>query len=81
MLLFGGVTLIVLLPIGMLDPPEWVFAIIFVFVWVLVLLLPTLILASRKRRQGYPVVAYTLQAGFSIAQAGLGMLMILGTSV
>ena len=80
-LMFGGVTMIFLLPIGMFDPPEWVFTAIFVVVWVFVLLLPVLFAARRKLQRGHLVVAYVLQTGFSIAQAGLGLLMIVGRNV
>lgn len=81
MLLFGGVTMIFLLPIGLLDPPEWVFVAISAFVWILVLFLPVLVVGSRKRRKVHLAVAFVIQAGFSITQAGLGLLMILGRSV
>ena len=80
-LLFGGVTMIFLLPIGVLDPPEWVIALIFAFVWIVVLFLPVLVLARRERRKAHMALFFILQAGFSIAQAGLGLLMIAGRHV
>ncbi|MFN3192815.1 MAG: hypothetical protein ACE361_20055 [Aureliella sp.] len=80
-LMFGGITLIFLLPLGFFDPPEWTFAAIFSGVWGLVLVLPALLAASERLRKRHLVFVYVIQAGFSIAQAGLGLLMIVGRSV
>lgn len=80
-LMFGGITLIFLLPLGFFDPPEWIFAAIFSGVWGLVLVLPALLAASERLRKRHLVFVYVIQAGFSIAQAGLGMLMIVGRTV
>ena len=80
-LLFGGVTLIFLLPLALVDPPEWVLVVIFIFVWIFVFVLPALLVALGKLRKNNLIVAYVLQAVFSVAQAVLGMLMIVGRSV
>ena len=81
MLLFGGVTLIFLIPLGLFDPPEWAFMVVFAVVWVLVLAAPALLVACGKLTKGNRTVAYVLQGVFSAAQAGLGFLMIVGRGV
>ncbi len=73
--------MILALPLGMLDLPEWFFVAIYGIVWMLALVLPVLLVASRKDWQGSLVVAYMFQAAFSVAQAGLGLLMILGRNI
>jgi hypothetical protein len=81
MLLFGGFTLMCLLPIGMFDPPEWVFAVLIGIVWLLALILPVLFVVRRRHSKGSVVAMLVSQAAFSLAQAGLGLLMIWGKNV
>jgi len=80
-LMLGGLTTIFLLPIGVFDPPNWVFISIAIFVWILVLVIPALIACCWNLTKEHQCLAYILQAGFSIAQAGIGLLMLLGRNV
>ena len=81
MLMFGGVTLILLIPLGILDPPEWVFVMSFAVVWILMLVLPAFLVARQKLTRRSLTVVYDLQAVFSFVQAGLGLMMIVGRRV
>ena len=81
MLLFGGVSVIFLLPVGLLNPPEWVFGVLIGAIWVLVLVLPTILVARRWLRPRGLALMYVLQVAFSLLQAGLGLLMVWGKNV
>jgi uncharacterized membrane protein SirB2 len=80
-LLFGGVTLLFLLPLGLLDPPDWIFSATIGLVWMIVLVLPVVLAASQRVSRKKLVIAFVLQAVFSAMQAGLGLLMLAGRQV
>jgi Flp pilus assembly protein TadB len=80
-LLFGGVTLLFMIPLGLLGPPEWVFSATIGLVWLIVLFLPVVLVASQRLQRRKLLVAYVLQAVFSAIQAGLGLLMLAGRQV
>lgn len=80
-LLLGGVTLLLMLPLGLLDPPELVFGVTIGLVWMTVLVLPVLLAAGARLSRNKLAVAAVLQAVFSATQAGLGLLMLAGRQV
>jgi hypothetical protein len=80
-LLFGGVTLLVMIPVELLGAPEWVFSATISLVWLIVLVLPVVLTASQRFSRKKLVVAYVLQTVFSATQAGLGLLMLAGRQV
>jgi hypothetical protein len=80
-LLLGGVTMLLMLPIGLLDPPEWVMVVTICSVWIIVLALPVLLAAKQRLSKSQLVVALVLQTVFSMAQSGLGLLMLAGRNV
>jgi hypothetical protein len=77
-LLFGGVTLLFMIPLGLLDPPEWAIIAAIGLAWMIVLVLPVVLAARQRLSRKKLVVAYVLQAVFSATQAGLGLLMLAG---
>jgi hypothetical protein len=77
--LFGGVTLLFLIPIMLIaPPPEWLVDTIIVTIWMLVLILPALVVARRRQSWTNVILMFTLQAAFSLLQAGLAFLMMCG---
>lgn len=81
-LLFGGITGIwALLLMTVVDLPDTAFAVIIVVAWCLALVTPPVVMYRRRPSQTAIVVLLLIQGGFSIAQAALGALMILGKSV
>ena len=80
-LLFGGVTLIFLIPLGLFGTPEWVYPTLIVIVWLVALVVPPQIVLTKGWSKTILYVVFALQALFSAAQAGLGLLMVLGKYV
>ncbi len=80
--LFGGVTLFPLMILGIVVPlPEPVILGVMVLVWFAAALVPDLLL--RRRLRTWPAIAALLgmQSGFSLAQAVMGALLLMGRSV
>lgn len=77
---FGGITLLMLLPLGAFNAPEWVFGLLIVLVWLFVLLSPALLSHSRQAF-ARPAIFVGLQLVFSLSQAALGFLMLLTKGV
>ena len=80
--LFGGVTLFPLMILGIFVPlPEPVILGVMVLVWFAAALVPDLLL--RRRLRTWPGIAALLgmQSGFSLAQAVMGALLLMGRSV
>ena len=81
-LLFGGVTGLFLVPIMMIgDISEMTFGLVICVVWGVALLLPPIIVHRRFRSRGTRAILLGLQSAFSLAQAAMGILMILGKDV
>ncbi len=80
-LLFGGVTLLFMIPLGLLGSPEWVFSATIGLVWLIGLFVPVVLVASQRLQGRKLLVAYVLQAVFAAIQAGLGLLMLAGRQV
>ncbi|MHC5028260.1 MAG: hypothetical protein ACYTGR_16020 [Planctomycetota bacterium] len=80
MLLFGGVTGLLILAVGAVTTmvSEAVFCLAIGVIWALALLLPPICLARRLRSRGVVLWILGGQAVFSIAQALLGAMMIVG---
>ena len=77
--LFGGVTLLFLIPIMFIaPPPEWLVDTIIMTIWILVLILPAFVVARRRQSWSNVILMFTLQANFSLMQAGLAFLMMCG---
>ena len=70
-----------MLPLGLLDPPEWVIGVTIGSVWIIVLVLPGLLVASQSLARKKLAGAYVFQAVFSAMQSGLGLLMLAGRQV
>jgi hypothetical protein len=83
MFFFGSATLLLFLPffLGGEGPPEVVIGTVIVVVWCSVLILPALFVALRRPAGGVVAFLVLLQSIFALAQAALGLLMILGRSV
>lgn len=76
--MFGGVTMIFLLPLGLFVSSEWIFGVLIGLVWLVVLLLP-LWFGKNSTHPGFHLRLMLFgQSLFSAIQAGLGFLMILG---
>ena len=73
--LFGGITGIALVWTVFVGLPETAFVVILVVAWCLALVVPPVVMYRRRPSQTAIVV---IQGGFSIAQAALGALMVLG---
>ncbi len=79
--MFGGVTMILLLPLALLVNSVWVFGALAGLVWVSVVYLP-LLFGQRLARFGItPPIILVCQSLFSAMQAGLGLLIVLGKQV
>ncbi|MBL8892845.1 MAG: hypothetical protein JNL67_22905 [Planctomycetaceae bacterium] len=79
--LFGGVTMILLLPLALFVDSVWLFGALAMLVWLSVLYLP-LLGGQRLARLGInQPIALVCQSLFSATQAGLGFLIILGKQV
>ena len=80
-MMFGGVTLVFLLPLGLFVTSEWIFCVLIGIVWLIVLLLP---LCFGKRILSSPrrvLALLACQALFSASQSGLGFLLMLGKQI
>ena len=81
-LLFGGATCLFLFPFMLVIPlPESVFAALVILVWILALVLPTFRMTYGQHYGKVGMSTYVLQAMFSIVQAGIGLLIMLGKNV
>lgn len=79
--MFGGVTLIFLLPLLLFVSSEWIIGALIGIVWLLALSLP-LWFGSRTVQTRFNLVAVlACKSLFSAIQAGLGFLMIIGKHV
>ncbi len=79
--MFGGVTMILLLPLALLVNSVEVFGAIAVLVWLSVLYLPN-VFEQRLTRLGISLpIIFVGQSLFSAIQAGLGFLIVLGKQV
>lgn len=80
-LLFGGITLFPLMVLAFIPTPEFVYVVVLILVWLAAAVVPGPWL--RRRLTSWPRIAglLTAQAGFSIAQAMMGALLIVGKSV
>jgi hypothetical protein len=79
--MFGGVTMILLLPLALFVNSVWVFGAIAVLVWLFVVYLP-IVFGHRLTRIGISLpIIFVGQSLFSAMQAGLGFLIVLGKQV
>ena len=74
MLMFGGITLLFLLPLGVVATPDWVFAVLIGMAWLATLAIPAWRTFVGKR--DYLFFSFALQFVFAMLQAGLGWLML-----
>lgn len=75
-LLFGGITMIFLLPVFLIAPnANLILVILVVAVWIIVCIVPAFIPKWRNKN------AYIVQTCFALGQALLGGLMLLGKAV
>lgn len=76
--MFGSITMIFLLPLGIVEVPEWIYGILMGIVWVLVLFMPL----GFRRVSFHPTfhigLVWVGQTIFSACQAGFGILLLLG---
>jgi hypothetical protein len=80
-LLFGGITgIAAFIVMAVVDLPDTAFAVIIVVAWCLALVAPPVAMYRWRSSQTAIVALLLIQGGFSIAQAALGALMILGKS-
>jgi hypothetical protein len=80
-LMFGGISILITLPLLMFDVlSETVISVFILAVWTLCLVLPPAAM-KRRRASGRARATFLLmQSGFSLGQAAMGILMILGKS-
>lgn len=77
-MLFGGVTMIFLVPLAFFVTAEWIFGTLIGISWLSVALLPLWLANKSQHPMVHGQTVYILQSLFSAAQAGLGFLIILG---
>jgi hypothetical protein len=77
-LLFGGLTMIFLLPLAMLVSAEWVFGLLSILIWLFALVVPIVFDRRSTHTRIHLELFFVLQLLFSAVQAGLGFLVILG---
>lgn len=81
-LLFGGISGILLLPIYVVaTPSESAYGVMILVVWLLIWLVPSLWLTSRPANRRSQITLAAVLSAISFAQAALGLLMILGKNV
>ena len=76
--MFGGITMLFLIPLAFVATAEWIYGILIAIVWLSALLLP---LGFRKRSllsRFYVGAVWGCQLLFSASQAVVGFLVILG---
>lgn len=77
-IMFGGATMFLLLPLGLVVSSEWIFGVLIGVVWLFTLALP-LNLGRKYSHLKFDVKrVLVFQSLFSATQAGLGFLLILG---
>lgn len=76
--LFGSITMIFLLPIGMIVNSEGIFGALVGLVWLVALFAPLWFVKKPIHPRLHVPIVLACQSLFSAAQAGLGFLMILG---
>lgn len=77
-LMFGGVTMFLLLPLGLLVNSEWIFSMFIGLVWI-VALFWSVCFRRKSFDTGLQVQRILVcQSVFSAIQAGLGFLLVLG---
>ena len=77
-LMFGGLTASPVAMLSLIGLPEWILLTVVVVCWVGAWFGPVLVLGRRARSRGVVLAVLAAQAGFSIAQAAMGVLMIWG---
>jgi hypothetical protein len=81
-MLFGGITLFPLMLLALFGTvPEAVLIVILMLVWLAAAVVPGLWLGRRLRSWPAIVALLVVQVVFSIAQAGMGALLVLGKNV
>jgi len=81
-LLFGGFTALLLLPVYIfVDLGETGFGIAIIAIWILFWIVPSVWYSSRPRPRRSQIWFLVILSAISFAQAGLGFLMILGKQV
>jgi len=80
-LLFGGVTGIPLAVLALVGMPEEMFLPLLVLVWIAAAIVPDLLLARRLSSWHAVFNMLGLQAAFSLAQAVIGAMAIVGKGV
>lgn len=80
-MLFGGITLFALMILAIFAVADWVYAVLIMLVWFAAAIVPDLWL--RRRLTSWPAIGILLgiQAAFSLAQAVVGALLVIGKSV
>lgn len=80
-LLFGGITGIPLALLSLLGLSEAALVLLVILVWVATAVVPDIALARRLSSRRAVVALLGAQAFFSLAQAGMGALMIFGKAI
>lgn len=81
-LLFGGLSGLLLLPIYVIFPlSETVFGMAIVVIWLLIWILASVWLTSGTPSRRTQIIGLATLSGISLMQAALGFLMIIGKSV
>ena len=81
MLMFGGVTLVFLLPLALITNEQWVYELFIGILWLVVLLAPLWFSRKIVHPRFNMAIIFVLQSLISAVQAGLGFLFILGKGV
>ena len=82
LLLFGGLSLLLLLPIYAFFPlSETMFGVVIIAIWLLLWVAPSIWVTNRSATRQSQIVALALLSAISLMQSVLGFLMILGKSV
>jgi general stress protein CsbA len=80
-LFFGGVTMFPLMLLSLFGSvPESTYIAVFMLVWLAVAVVP-IVLIRRRFTVGWIVGVLCVQMGFSLAQAAMGAMLIIGKSV
>ena len=77
-IMFGGATMFLLLPLGFVVSSEWIFSVLVGVVWLFALALPLRLGRKSSHPRLYLLRVRVCQSVFSAIQAGLGFLLILG---
>lgn len=76
-IMFGGATMFLLLPLGFVVSSEWIFGVLIGVVWLFALILPLRLGRKSSHPRLYLMRVRVCQSFFSAIQAGLGFLLIL----